>query len=110
MRLTKELHLLASGANGLFSTDEGDCNVYLLETDVGSVFVDAGGGVEIENWLEPALEICGSLAAILITHTHYDHVAGLATIKAATGASLRLRGGCKSACQRRRGSYRPDRL
>ena len=55
------------------------------------VIVDAG----LPSIAEAALEVVeerglGSVAAVLATHGHSDHVAGAATVASATGASVHL--------------------
>ncbi len=52
------------------------CNSYLFMTGQGSVLIDAGGTDDPDSWL---LELAQEhpLQAILLTHGHKDHLAGL---------------------------------
>lgn len=91
MELMERVHLVASGANGLETTHPGDCNVYLLETSEGGVLIDAGGGERIDLLfanVEQAGFDATSIRALLVTHTHYDHIAGAAEIAQPSSATI----------------------
>lgn len=61
-------------------------NTYLIETDAGLVVLDPGpdDAGHIEDILRAA---AGSVHAILISHTHSDHLGATAALKAHTGAT-----------------------
>jgi hydroxyacylglutathione hydrolase len=73
------------------STRAGNCNVYLLINGSRSVLVDAGMRIGkhkvfeliARSGLEPR-----DIAWIVITHTHFDHAAGLSALKKATAAKV----------------------
>ena len=62
---------------GIFREERAQgCNSYLFTTEQGSVLVDAGGTDDPDSWLlEMARE--RPVQAILLTHAHKDHLAGL---------------------------------
>ncbi|HVZ99426.1 MAG TPA: subclass B3 metallo-beta-lactamase [Caulobacterales bacterium] len=78
-------------APGLYYVGSSDIAVYALTSDQGIILIDAG-------YESTAARIPGNLRAlgldpasvriILNTHPHFDHAAGLAQIKALTGAQL----------------------
>ncbi|CAB4864657.1 unannotated protein [freshwater metagenome] len=64
-------------------------NCYLLRRDASAasaVIVDPGD--EPERLLEALSETGASLEAILVTHTHFDHVGAVAPLARATGAPV----------------------
>lgn len=64
-----------------------DNYAYLLEWDDGMAVVDPGEG---EPVLEAVLAVGKPLEAILLTHYHGDHVAGLETVSRGAGCSMVL--------------------
>lgn len=62
-------------------------NTYLVDTVDGLLVVDPGP--DDASHTEAILQAAGGpAAAILLTHTHRDHVAGVSSLKAATGAPV----------------------
>jgi glyoxylase-like metal-dependent hydrolase (beta-lactamase superfamily II) len=71
------IHVHASGEGGIFS------NAYLVESDHGVVAVDATLTVSESKALRARLDRLGKpLIAVLLTHAHPDHVAGLTHLAA----------------------------
>ena len=68
-------------------------NCYLLgaKNAGGIVMIDPGG--EPQRLLQEADEMGGSVAALLLTHGHVDHIAACAEIIRATGAKLYVHSG-----------------
>jgi glyoxylase-like metal-dependent hydrolase (beta-lactamase superfamily II) len=64
-----------------------DTNCFVVYTDTGAVVIDPGGppGEVIRFLRERKL----ALSHILLTHLHYDHVAGVAELAGSTGAVTR---------------------
>jgi glyoxylase-like metal-dependent hydrolase (beta-lactamase superfamily II) len=60
-------------------------NTWLLDTSDGRFVIDPGP--DLPAHIE-AVAACGPVARILLTHTHPDHAAGAASLKAATGAPI----------------------
>ncbi len=63
-------------------------NCYLLGGDKADSIVIIDPGDEAELLLDEADEMAGTVAAILITHGHVDHIAAAAEVQRATGAKL----------------------
>lgn len=61
-------------------------NTYLLEGPDGVSVLDPGPDDAVH--LQVVLEAAGSVARILVSHGHADHVAGLAAMRGATGAPV----------------------
>ena len=72
-------------------------NVYLLEADDGSLaLVDTGFPQSTPAILAQLAQLRRPLAAILITHRHFDHAGGAATLRRQTGARVVAgRGDCR---------------
>lgn len=79
MRLTPNVHLVASGGGGLAITDEFDCHVYLVESDGEAALIDAGIGAASDRILEN-VRAAGvdpkAVRHLLLTHAHPDHSGG----------------------------------
>lgn len=56
-------------------------NTYLLVNDQGILVVDPGS--DVDNIQEKIVSLNKPVVAILLTHTHYDHIMGLDVIRAA---------------------------
>jgi glyoxylase-like metal-dependent hydrolase (beta-lactamase superfamily II) len=62
-------------------------NTYIAETAQGALIVDPGP--DDPAHVAAVLQAAGpNVAAILITHTHHDHIGALPAVRAATGAPL----------------------
>jgi hydroxyacylglutathione hydrolase len=126
MRVTRHLHLAASGAAGLSLTHPLDCNAWLIDSEDGLLLFDTGAGVDIDAVLaeisaggaDPA-----RLRHIFLTHAHADHSGGVAalqdrllgvTLHAGSLAAKRMASHDESAISldsaRRFGIYPPDYL
>ncbi|MDH7485414.1 MAG: MBL fold metallo-hydrolase [Anaerolineae bacterium] len=69
----------------------GSVNVYLWQGGDGLTLVDcgyAGSGQHILRLLSQAGHTAQDVRCIVITHGDFDHVGGLATLRAATGAAV----------------------
>ncbi len=77
-------------ANGVHAIG-GYVNAFLVDGDEGVVLIDTGLPKKeglIENGLAAIGRSPSDIVAILVTHSHVDHIGGAAEIKAASGASL----------------------
>jgi glyoxylase-like metal-dependent hydrolase (beta-lactamase superfamily II) len=85
MRLDPDLALVASRQFGL--SGPFDCHVYALRGPGGVVLVDAGSGLADEALLARLERDLGPARpdAIVLTHSHPDHAAGAASLRARTG-------------------------
>ncbi len=87
MKLYEKIYLVGSGQLGL--SDPGDCHVYLIDGGKELALVDAGVGVNQERILAN-IQNDGfapeGIRYILLTHAHYDHAGGCASLKAALTA------------------------
>lgn len=79
MKIYENLYLCGSGSSGFYSSDDLDCNSYLLETEAGLVLIDTGLGRNPEL-IEKNIREDGctpeQITYILITHGHADHAGG----------------------------------
>ncbi len=93
MQLTDDVHLVGSGRNGVWLTDEFDCHVYLLDGGGELALVDAGagmgGGRILANIVEAGFDP-KRISHILLTHCHADHCGGAPLLKQKTGASAAI--------------------
>lgn len=77
------IHVHASGESGIFA------NAYLIETANGVVAVDSTLTVSESTSLRAELDALGKpLLAMLITHAHPDHVAGIGHVVQESGAPV----------------------
>jgi metallo-beta-lactamase class B len=80
-------------AGNLYYVGTYDLASYLLTTKEGHVLINTGLAESVPQ-LKRNIESLGfkfsDIRILLATHAHYDHVAGMAAIKKATGASLMI--------------------
>jgi hydroxyacylglutathione hydrolase len=125
MRVSPNIHLVASGAAGFSLTDPLDCNTWLIETGEGLAIFDTGAGRDVaailsqiaDAGLDPA-----DLRHIFLTHAHADHSGGAAGLLDSLPAGVTLYAGRDAASRmasnderlisldtaRRLGVYPPD--
>lgn len=102
MRLSPQIHLVASGGMGVSLTDGYDCNCWLIETGDGLVLFDTGAGRDTgsllseisRSGLDPA-----DLRHIFLTHAHADHSGGTAPLLAALPHAVILHAGREAAAR-----------
>lgn len=66
-------------------------NVHLVKSPEGNVLIDAGAPADVEElmgWLDTLNVQPGDLAAIVLTHGHYDHAGGAIAISERYGAPI----------------------
>jgi hydroxyacylglutathione hydrolase len=63
-------------------------NCFLARAEGSEKLVVVDPGEEAERILAQVAEIGGEVEAILLTHTHFDHVGAVAAVAAATGAPV----------------------
>ncbi len=63
-----------------------NCFIVCQAPDKGCIVVDPG--CEVKRILEKAAQIGAKIQYIFLTHCHYDHIAGLAELREATGAKV----------------------
>ena len=84
MRVTKNIHLVASGAAGVSLTDSYDCNAWLIETAEGLALFDTGAGRDVPAMLAE-MEAAGldpaDIGHVFLTHAHADHSGGAAELR-----------------------------
>ena len=71
-------------------TDGRDCNVYLLDMEK-PVLIDAGFGMAIDKTIDNIMAAGvapSSIAAIILTHCHIDHMGGASALRERFGAPL----------------------
>ncbi|GFH40742.1 MBL fold metallo-hydrolase [Pseudolactococcus insecticola] len=61
-------------------------NTYFLTNDTATLIIDPGN--DSDKILAVIREIGKPVAAILLTHTHYDHIMGVEAVRAETGAPV----------------------
>jgi glyoxylase-like metal-dependent hydrolase (beta-lactamase superfamily II) len=79
MKISKRVHLMASGWLGCSMSHPNDCNVYALRCSDRYLVIDTGVGVGYEDILRELHndEVRPSqIEAILLTHGHLDHAGG----------------------------------
>ncbi|HTH99912.1 MAG TPA: MBL fold metallo-hydrolase [Acidisoma sp.] len=104
MRLSPQIHLVASGSMGISLTDPYDCNCWLIETGDGLVLFDSGAGRDANEilselsrtGLDPA-----DLRHIFLTHAHADHSGGVAPLFASLPQVVSLHAGWEAASRMR---------
>ena len=100
MRISRTIHLAASGASGVSVTDALDCNSWLIDTGEGLALFDTGAGrdvgailAEIEaDGVDPA-----DLRHIFLTHAHADHSGGAAELLTRLPSGVTLHAGTEAA-------------
>ena len=84
MRLSDVVCMAGSGLWGFGSSDDLDCNVYLIDGGEELALVDAGAGRNpqtlIENVIADGLSP-DRLRYLLLTHGHGDHAGGAASLR-----------------------------
>ncbi len=76
--------------------------VYLITTPAGHILIDAGlpqTSGDIAASIEALGFKVGDIRILLVSHGHYDHAGGLATLKAASGAALHVMDGDAAAVE-----------
>jgi hydroxyacylglutathione hydrolase len=84
MRLTPEIHLVASGSGGFDLTDPYDCNAYLVVSAGDAAIVDTGIGSAVDALLAGVAAAApggeDAVRYVLLTHAHPDHAGGAAEL------------------------------
>jgi hydroxyacylglutathione hydrolase len=89
MRVNENLAIVGSLQFGL--SGPWDCHVYALRGPGGIVLIDAGSGTATEQILQNTSTDLSEdkVVALLITHCHFDHCGGAASLRLKTGCSVR---------------------
>jgi hydroxyacylglutathione hydrolase len=85
MKLDRRVHLVGGGVFGV--SHFSDANIYAIDCERSTVLIDAGCGIATEVLAENVeAEGLPPISHVLLTHSHWDHARGLATLKKVTGA------------------------
>jgi hydroxyacylglutathione hydrolase len=91
MRIRDRVYWIGSGLLGMNSTDEWDCNIYLLDGGSEQAIIDCGSGyglTKIMDELQRDGFTMNDVHYILLTHAHMDHAGGAAAMQKLTGAKV----------------------
>lgn len=69
----------------------GTCNTYLIKGEAGWILIDAGNKGRAGRFFRKIKEFSlkpEDIRLVFLTHSHFDHVGGLAEIKRKTGAKV----------------------
>jgi glyoxylase-like metal-dependent hydrolase (beta-lactamase superfamily II) len=84
MKISDGLYLAGSGASGVCTSDEFDCNCYLVDCGGSFALIDTGAGIRpglmVENMRADGI-LPGNIRDIFLTHCHADHSGGAAFFK-----------------------------
>jgi glyoxylase-like metal-dependent hydrolase (beta-lactamase superfamily II) len=84
MKLVDGVYLVGSGRDGVFLTDELDCNCYLLELDGKLALFDCGIGIRPELLIQEIKRdgFCmEDISYLFLTHCHGDHIGAAAYLQ-----------------------------
>lgn len=102
MRLSPQIHLVASGSMGVSLSDGYDCNCWLIETGDGLVLFDTGAGRDTHALLgeisRTGLDLA-DLRHVFLTHAHADHSGGTAPLLATLPGQITLHAGHEAAAR-----------
>lgn len=91
MKLVEGVYLVGSGRNGIFLTDELDCNCYLVEFEGKLALFDCGIGIRPEL-LEAEIQRDGfrmeDISYLFLTHCHGDHIGAAAYLQREYGIKV----------------------
>jgi len=93
VKLTDDVHIVASGAKGFGLTDYLDSAVYLLDGGDALVLIDSGAGRDVDSLLRNVRQAGfdeSRITHVLLTHAHADHCAGASALRKALGAKVCL--------------------
>src|SRR5690554_4162095 len=91
MKVLPNIHLVGSGRNGIFISDDWDCTVWLLDGGSEMALIDCGAGRNIDlildevrsDGLDPA-----RITKVLLTHSHADHAGAACAFRERLGAEI----------------------